>query len=114
MFTNKQLNWILIGLAILCVAFFCWTFYSLTRIPQIPEAKQHTDHQVKELQEELERLIATFDEIERKTKTEVKIIREKTIKKIGVLPPDDVARGLNDELAEFRGMGVRSIRMDDS
>ena len=104
MFTNKQLNWILIGLAILCVAFFCWTFYSLTRIPQIPEAKQHTDHQVKELQEELERLIATLDEIERKTETEVKIIREKTIKKIGVLPPDSVCTELNRELSEFRGM----------
>lgn len=47
-------------------------------------------------------------------KKEVKGIRGKVISEVGALPPDDVARGLNDELALFRGLGARPDGVDGS
>lgn len=113
MFTNKQLNWILVCLAVLCVAFFCWTFYSLTRVSQIPEAKQHTDMQAEKIQKEIEALGKRINDLDAATKKEVRVIREKTIKEISILPPDDICRDLNHELSEFR-MAIRSEGLDDS
>ena len=47
-------------------------------------------------------------------KKEVRGIRGKITAEVEALPPDDVARGLNDELALFRGLGARPDRVDGS
>lgn len=113
MFSNKQLNVFLIIMAILITFGAVWLTYSAFKAPPVPEAAQHADLQAQKIQKEIEALGEKINNLEANTRKEVKIIREKTIKKISVLPPDDVARGLNDELVEFR-LGICPEGLDDS
>ena len=113
MFSNKQLNVILIAMAILITFGAVWLTYSAFKAPSVSEVVQHTDHQAGKIQREIEALEKRINDLEAATKKEVRVIREKTIKEISILPPDDIARGLNDELAEFR-VGICSEGLDGS
>lgn len=47
-------------------------------------------------------------------KKEVKGIRGKITAEVGAMPPDDIARGLNDELARFRELESSADRVDST
>lgn len=45
-------------------------------------------------------------------KKEVKSIRGKVTAEVYAMPPDDIVRGLNDELSRFRGLGAGADGVD--
>jgi hypothetical protein len=103
-------------LALLCViallagsAVYLW----VNRAPVIPaiEGKQ-TDAIVHGMEDYSEIITARIEAQDSQTKQEVKVIYERTRTKINALLPDAVARGLNDELALFRGMEAGSGGLD--
>ncbi|WP_286677103.1 hypothetical protein [Aminobacterium sp. EBM-42] len=112
MFSNKQLNVFLIIMAILITFGAVWLTYSAFKAPPVPEVAQHTDLQAQKIQKEIEALGKRINDLEAATKKEVRVIREKTIKEISVLPPNDICSELNRELSKFR-MAIRSEGLDD-
>jgi hypothetical protein len=98
-----------IGGAAACVlgALLAWYFYV-----QPPPETVLTDSELKSARQELEQATARMDEIVDRVRKEVTGIRGKVSREVESLPPDGVARGLNNELASFRRMEIRPKGMD--
>ena len=96
------------GIAFLIGCLLAWYFY----VAAPPEAIL-TDSQIAEARRELEQSAARMDEIVDRVRKEVTGIHAKISQEVRDLPPDDIARGLNDELSRFRGMEIRPEGMDN-
>ncbi len=94
--------------AALLGCFLAWYYYVAA-----PPETALTDSELAAARRELEDSAARMDEIIVRVRREVTGIRGEFTKKVEALPPDGVARGLNDELARFRRMGVRAEGVDD-
>ena len=79
----------------------------------LPPQTQQTDADLQALPEALLESIRRVESISDKVRKEVTSIRATAKKEITVLPPDGVADGLNDELASFRSVEVRTGRLDN-
>ena len=81
-------------------------------MPTVPEASL-TDHSITDGRRELEDFSRRVDQIAEQVKKEVSSIRATVKSAVQALPPDGVARGLNNELERFRrGVDARPPGMD--
>ena len=80
-------------------------------MPEPPETGA-TDAVMESMKEDLEQSARRVEEIAAAVRKEVTSIRGKVNSQVNSLPVDDVARGLNDELARFRGVAVGPARME--
>lgn len=96
------------GIALLAGGLLAWWWH----VPEPPEADL-TDTAISGGRQDLEEWARRVDKIAEQVRKEVTSIRENNKRSVQVLPPDSVAAGLNDELARFRGVEVRTGRLDN-
>ena len=104
-------KWLVIVGVVSCAigGLFAWWWH----VPTVPEASL-TDHSITDGRRELEDFSRRVDQIAEQVRREVTSIRATVKSAVQDLPPDDVARGLNDELERFRrGVDARPGGMDN-
>ncbi len=111
---ERKINFVFWGIILVGILLAVWIITPLFKTPKLPETRINTDLKAGQLQKEIEALGEKINELGTATRKEVRVIREKTAQEVRSLPGSSIANELNDELAKFRGMGVRSSRMDDS
>lgn len=95
----KKYRWLVIvsGVALLAGGILAWWWH----VPGPPETAL-TDHSITDGRRELEDFSRRVDQIAEQVKKEVTSIRATVKSAVQALPPDGVARGLNNELERFR------------
>jgi hypothetical protein len=91
-------------IALLVGCFVALWVYRVSIIPAI-EAR-HTDQGLQGVDDSVDNIRTRMEISDSRTKTEVKVIHETVRAKVQTMPPADIARSLNDELARFRARGV--------
>ena len=93
--------------ALILGVLLAWLYY----VPEPPETGA-TDAVMESMKEDLEQSARRVEEIAAAVRKEVTSIRGKVNSQVNSLPADDIALGLNDELARFRGVAVSSPGLD--
>ena len=107
---NKKLAWTCAAALVVGCAVAWW----VNRAPVIPMIEMnHTDRLAEEIKDTLATVTARVASQDEKVRTEVRVIRETVLARINALPPDDISKQLNHELALFRGMEAGSGGLHD-
>ena len=92
-------------IAIAAIAIGSAVYLWVHRAPVIPALEmEHTNQIVNEMRETMETVTARIQERDTQVRTEVRYVYEQTRTRVNAFPADDIADGLNAELALFREM----------
>jgi uncharacterized iron-regulated membrane protein len=110
--TKERLVW----LVLLCIAallFGSAVYLWVHRVPVVAAIEaNHADAIVADMKDTFETATARIEEQDSKTRTEVRVIYETVRRQVSALSADDVAFGLNAELAMWRGMDSGPAGLD--
>lgn len=87
-------------------------YYRPIPLPPPPQVAQ-TDAHLQAVPEAIRESLRRVESLTEKVRKEVSGIRATAKKEVAALPPNGVADGLNGELARFRGVEVRTGRLDN-
>lgn len=112
---SKKWRWWMALIAMVIIPIAGWIIYRTVHVTPPPEVVV-TDFQQEIINNTVLSRLRDLEEraeaLTRKVDKEVKGIYAKNKVEIMALPPDDIARGLNDELFRFRSVATSSEGMD--
>lgn len=97
--SNKKIVIIISLLILIFCSIFIYQYVFPSNVPSV--AIQQTDNEIQELKDEITMLQERVKNFDKEVKIKTVVIRTEQAKYVESLPPDDIARGIVDELKLF-------------